>query len=312
MAARLQITEWLEGEPAGDFATPTPRDTLRPAPEPTSPSDRLHHLQDHLTTASELLRRREREDRPPPLPTGSPWLDRLLGGGLPRGHLVELVGGRTSGRFSVALALLAAATQAGEAAALVDLGEGLDPEAAATAGIELERLLWLGPRSLRQALAGAEMLVTTGFPLVVVDLGLPPVRRGGLDARGAQAAWLRLARAAGAHATALFVSAPYRASGAAAAGVLTLKAEAGCRGSCRHQPGGTAAPSLLLGIEAEVTIEKARPSLSANRCASPGETERLRFTPLEALLHPLRPAPERRREARPEAEEDHLLAAAAS
>src|SRR5512143_1726070 len=49
-------------------------------------------------------------------------------GGLPRGTLVEVVGRRSSGRFALALAALAAATQAGESAALVDLGDQLDPQ----------------------------------------------------------------------------------------------------------------------------------------------------------------------------------------
>lgn len=314
MAAYLQITEWLEGEPAGDFATPTPRDTLRPAPEPPSPPadppTALRRLSEHVTTARELLDRRAREDRPPPLPTASPELDRLLEGGLPRGRLVELVGGRSSGRFSVALALLAAATQAGEAAAMVDLGDGLDPAAAVAAGVDLERLLWLGPRTLRQALAGAEMLVATGFPLVVVDLGMPPVRRGGLDSQGAQAAWLRLARAAGERGAALFVSAPYRASGAAAASVLTIRPEAGGRHLCRHRH-GTAAPPVLLGIDVAVTLEKARGR-------PPGAEEHLRLATLEALLHPVHPthgirtpAPPRR-QVRCEEPVAERLAAAAS
>jgi hypothetical protein len=320
MAAYLQLTEWLEGEPAGDFATPTPRDTLRPAPEPTSPPADLRRLREHVTTGRELLDRRAREDRPPPLATASPELDRLLEGGLPRGRLVELVGGRSSGRFSVTLALLAAATQAGEAAALVDLGDGLDPASAAALGVDLERLLWLGPRTLRQALAGAEMLVATGFPLVVVDLGVPPVRRGGLDSQGAQAAWLRLARAAGSRAAALFVSAPYRASGAAAASVLTIRPQAGTRHLCRHRPlpsVAAASPPVLVGIDVAVILEKARGR-------PPGAVEHLRLATLEALLHPVHPvhpahpahpirapaAP--RRQARREEPAQEQLAAAAS
>lgn len=313
MAARLQITEWLEGDPAGGSATPpTPRDTLRSPPEPASPAEGLKHLRDHLTTGRELLRRRERDDHAPPLPTGSPELDRLLEGGLPRGYLVELVGGRSSGRFSILLALLAAATQAGEAAALVDLGEGLDPAAAGASGIDLERLLWLAPRTLRQALAGAEMLVATGFPLVAVDLGLPPVRRGGLDAQGVQAAWLRLARAASSYGAALFVATPYRASGAAAAGVLTIRPEARRRSLRRHRH-GAGSPSLLLGIDAAVTLEKARPALSARGSSRPpGAAERLRLTTLEALLHPLRAASADPGKVRPEAGDPVPISVAAA
>lgn len=281
MAAHLQIAEWLEGEPAGgDLATPTPRDTLRPAPEPVSPqggSDagpkvRLAALRRRptLTTARELLRRRAAEDRPPPLPTTLPELDRLLEGGLARGHLVELVGRPSSGRFSLVLALLAAATRAGEAAALVDLGDGLDPAGAAAAGVELPRLLWLRPRRLREALAGAEMLVAAGFPLVVIDLGLPPVPSSGRRAsrdepRGgsAQPFWLRLGRAARRHGAALLVSAPYRASGAAAAEVLAA------RSKIRYQGGRDSSPVLPLGLDTRLSLEKARGR-------PPGATETLR------------------------------------
>ena len=60
------------------------------------------------------------------------------------------------------------------------------------------------------------MLLASGFPLVALDLGLPPLRGG----RGVEAAWLRLARAARAHDAALLVGSPYRVSGTAAAAVL--------------------------------------------------------------------------------------------
>lgn len=263
MATHLQIAEWLEGEPAGgNDATPTPRDTLRPALEPVS----LDSLKRRpvLITARELVRRRAAEDRPPPLPTAVPELDRLLQGGLYPGHLVELVGRPSGGRFSLVLALLAAATQAGEAAALVDLGDGLDPAGAAAAGVELPRLLWLRPRRLREALAGAEMLVTTGFPLVVVDLGPPPVPASGAGRGGSvQPFWLRLARAARSHGAALVVSAPYRASGAAAAEVIATRSEP------RYRGGRSGSPLLPLGLDTRLSLEKAR-------SRPPGATETLR------------------------------------
>ncbi len=78
--------------------------------------------------------------------TAWPALDRLLCGGLRRGALVELVGPTSSGRFSLVLGALAAATRRAEPAALVDLGDGLEPRLAEAAGIELDRLLWVRPR----------------------------------------------------------------------------------------------------------------------------------------------------------------------
>ncbi|MES1210705.1 MAG: hypothetical protein ABUL63_00095, partial [Acidobacteriota bacterium] len=191
---------------------------------------------------------REEEEEHPPLATAVPALDRLLDGGLPRGHLVEMVGGRSSGRFSALLAALAATTSVGEAAALVDLGDGLDPGTAETLGADLARLLWVRPTTLQEAVAAAEMLLGAGFPLVAVDLGNPPVRGG----RGVEAVWLRLARAARHHRGALLVSSPYRATGTAAAEVLSMSRRRGI------WLGSGAAPRLLAGVDSRLEREKSR------------------------------------------------------
>ncbi|HEX4964374.1 MAG TPA: hypothetical protein VF173_26390 [Thermoanaerobaculia bacterium] len=223
--------------------------------------------------------------------TAVPALDRLLDGGLPRGQLVELVGGRTSGRFSTVLATLAAATSIGEAAALVDLGDSLDPEAALALGADLERLLWLRPLTLKDALAAAEMLLASGFPFVALDLGQPPVRGG----RGAEAAWLRLARAARAHDAALLVGTPYRVSGTAAG--VVLKAER-VRASWQ---GEGASPRLLAGVASRLVLEKRRGQL-------PGRSEGLALT-VPGVPRPAAPPP--LPAARPRPREERLPAVAA-
>ncbi len=66
-----------------------------------------------------------------------------LAGGLPRGCLSEICGSASSGRTSVLLAALAAATRREEFCALVDTTDALDAISAAAAGVELERLLWI-------------------------------------------------------------------------------------------------------------------------------------------------------------------------
>lgn len=175
-----------------------------------------------------------------------PALATALSAGLPRGELTELVGRRGSGRMGLALALLAAATGSGEGAALIDLGDGLDPQGAAAAGVALERLLWARPQRLKEALGAAEAALAGGFPLVVVDLGLPPVPGG----RGAEAQWLRLARAAREPASVLIVSSPYRATGVAAAAVLEL-----ARPRARWLGRG-AEPRLLDGLETRLALAR--------------------------------------------------------
>jgi hypothetical protein len=177
-----------------------------------------------------------------------PAIAALFPAGLPRGELVELAARRSAGRFGLLLALVATATESGENAALVDLGDALDPQNAAAAGVALSRLLWARPRDLAQALAAAESLVGGGFPLVAVDLGLPPVPGG----RGAEAQWLRLARAARAARTLLVVATPYRACGVAAGVALTLAAP-------RARWHGTGSePRWLAGIEARLAPARPR------------------------------------------------------
>src|SRR5262249_39266420 len=70
-------------------------------------------------------------------------LDAVLGGGFPRGSLVELCGSASSGRTSLALSLLAQATARQEACAFVDVSDSLDPVSLAAAGVDLPRVLWV-------------------------------------------------------------------------------------------------------------------------------------------------------------------------
>ena len=139
-------------------------------------------------------------------PTGLPTLDARLGGGFPRGHLSELVGPRSSGRMSLLLRLLAAATARGELVALVDALDIFDAGSAAAAGVDLHRLLWIrgqvtshpalcrdrNPRALEQALKAFMLVLQAGnFGLVAFDLGEAPpeaVRRLPFTT------WLRLQR----------------------------------------------------------------------------------------------------------------------
>src|SRR6202142_2840432 len=67
----------------------------------------------------------------------------MLTGGLPRGCLTEVCGPASSGRTSVLLAALAAATQRQEVCALVDISDAFNPHSAAAAGVNFEKLLWV-------------------------------------------------------------------------------------------------------------------------------------------------------------------------
>ena len=104
-------------------------------PQPWIPSKILPST---VTPASRL------EIRPTPemVSSGIPALDALTGG-LPRGCLTEICGPASSGRTTLLLAALAAATRRGEFCAVVDASDALDPHSAAAAGVDLDRLLWV-------------------------------------------------------------------------------------------------------------------------------------------------------------------------
>lgn len=80
--------------------------------------------------------------RPEMLSSGIPQLDALTGG-IPRGCLSEVYGSASSGKTSVLLATLAAATNRDEACVLIDASDSFDPASAQAAGVELRKILWV-------------------------------------------------------------------------------------------------------------------------------------------------------------------------
>ena len=217
-----------------------------------------------IVTGRQLAEQRRRTPGEEVLGTGCEVLDCLLDGGLCRGTMVELVGGRSSGRFSLVMSVLAAVTGCGEAAALVDLGDAFDPQGAAAAAVDLDRLLWARPRTTKEALASAEAILASGIPLVVIELGMPPVPGG----RGLEAGWLRLARRARTQRVALLVASPYRVSGTAAQEVVETRI---ARPSWM---GSGLGPRLLTGLETHLELRKSRPR--AARTGAMGEAVALR------------------------------------
>ena len=204
-------------------------------------------LEEIVYRGTELVRRRTRKPSDETVATGIQALDRVLEGGVTRGAVTELVGSRSCGRMAAILATLAGMTAGGEIAALVDLGNHLDVEAAQRAGVNLQRLLWLRPRRLPEAMELTEMLLQTGLALVVADLGLPPVR-----GRVSTGAWMRIVRAAEVHGGAVLISAPYHISGHTPQTVVRL---AGGRGAWSGKRRG--AP-LLEALNLSCTVVRRR------------------------------------------------------
>jgi RecA DNA recombination protein len=105
-------------------------------------------------------------------PTGIAALDEALGGGLPRGHLSEVVGPRSAGRTTVLCTILAAAARRGEAVALIDASDRFDPASAAASGLDLSKLLWVRDTgdATRALKAMNLVLQAGGFGVVAFDL----------------------------------------------------------------------------------------------------------------------------------------------
>src|SRR5580704_5947461 len=126
-----------------------------------------------VTSASQLAVR----PAPEMVSSGVAAMDALTGG-LPRGCLTEICGPASSGRTTLLLAALAAATGRGECSVLVDASDSLDPQSAAAAGVDLDRLLWVRcgenspEKSLEQLLRATDLLLESGgFGLIALDLG---------------------------------------------------------------------------------------------------------------------------------------------
>jgi hypothetical protein len=192
---------------------------------------------------------------PARLPTGLPDIDQLLGSGepgFPRGRLSEISGPASSGRTTLTLALLAQTTGAGEVAALVDCADAFDPASAASAGTQLDRVLWVRAPGTNKSLRCAERLLEAhGFALVLLDLAIPNLRI-------APATGPRLARAAASSGTALIVMTRERAMGTAAEVAIELTAG-------KSQFTGT--PPLLEGLEIQAALVRHR-TAPIQRCVT--------------------------------------------
>jgi hypothetical protein len=240
-----------------------------------------------VTSASRLTVR----PTPEMVSSGAREIDALTGG-LPRGCLTEVCGSVSSGRTSLLLTVLAAATQRQEACALVDVSDAFDPVSAATAAVNFESLLWvrcgvheknrrkreehdfsradrasfetraLAPEDkkrkafeapLEQALRVTDLLLQSGgFGLVLIDLCDVPLK---MASRIPLTSWFRFQRAIEHTPTVLFVitSAPCAQTCAA----LLLKLSAFSYQLSAQTPSHAA---LLNDLEIEAEILRSRMS----------------------------------------------------
>ena len=263
---------------------------------PASPkrnlSEKKAHILRHIADSGRLLdvrpaSRLEVRPRPEMLSTGVSEVDALTGG-IPRGCLSEICGSASSGKTSVLLAAIAAASQRDETCVLIDASDSFDPESGAAAGVDFGKLLWVrcggsrssavDPRSsthnvnaderrsmnddfvskrqksnerkLEQVLKTTDLVLQSGgFGLVVLDLAGVPEK---FVRRIPLASWFRFQRAVEHTKTALLVMSEFACAQTCAAVVVRLGNQLSVISS--QQSGKPSHAQLLekMRVEAEV------------------------------------------------------------
>jgi hypothetical protein len=165
----------------------------------------------------------ERHERvlPETLPTGVVEIDNALGG-FPRGAITEIHGASSSGRTSLLLSALSAATAREEICALIDCHDTFDLSSAANAGIDFKRLLWIRcQNNLERAFKAADLVSHAGgFGFVVLNLCDVPAKA---VRRIVSSWWFRFRRAIENTPTVLLVLTPAAAVRSCALLALELK-----------------------------------------------------------------------------------------
>ena len=103
-------------------------------------------------------------------PSGAMTLDLALGGGLPRGRIVEVYGPESSGKTTLALHAMAEMQKLGGTVALIDAEHAFDPEYSARLGLNVDDLIVCQPETGEMALEVVDTLVrSSAVDLICVD-----------------------------------------------------------------------------------------------------------------------------------------------
>ncbi|MFH1146063.1 MAG: recombinase RecA [bacterium] len=97
-------------------------------------------------------------------------LDIALGGGVPRGRIIEIFGPEASGKTTLAAHIIAQVQKQGGTAAFIDAEHALDPAYAKKIGVDIENLFISQPDNGEQALDIVETLVrSNAVDVIVID-----------------------------------------------------------------------------------------------------------------------------------------------
>jgi recombination protein RecA len=102
------------------------------------------------------------------LTTGCRSLDLVLGGGIPKGRIVEIFGPESSGKTTITLHIIAESQKRGEVCAFVDMEHAFDPVYASALGVDMGSLLISQPSSAEEALEVMDKLTQSGAISVII------------------------------------------------------------------------------------------------------------------------------------------------
>lgn len=110
-------------------------------------------------------------------------LDAALGvGGFPKGRIIEIFGHESSGKTTLALAVVASAQKTGGTCAFIDAEHALDPKYAKQLGVDVNNLILSQPDNGEQALEIADALIRSGsVEVLVIDSVAALVPKAELD-----------------------------------------------------------------------------------------------------------------------------------
>ena len=102
--------------------------------------------------------------------TGSLMFDIALGGGLPKGRIIEFFGGESSGKTLCATRAMAEIQKEGGVVALIDAEHAFDPTFAAKLGLDTDDLIVSQPEHMQEAFTIMDALIDSGgVDMIVLD-----------------------------------------------------------------------------------------------------------------------------------------------
>ncbi|CAL5220871.1 g2957 [Coccomyxa viridis] len=104
------------------------------------------------------------------IPSGALTLDIALGGGFPKGRIIEVYGPESSGKTTLALHAMAEVQKSGGTAALIDAEHAFDPEYSKRMGLDVDKMILCQPDNGEMALEVVDQLVrSSAVDIIAVD-----------------------------------------------------------------------------------------------------------------------------------------------